>query len=54
MARLKKVDLEQMGETYFESLEPERLGPSGEKSISALAPFSIGTCQERENMKERA
>ena len=25
MARLKKVDLEQMGETYFESLEPERL-----------------------------
>jgi transposase len=25
MARLKKVDLEQMGERYFESLEPERL-----------------------------
>jgi transposase len=25
MARLKKADLEQMGETYFKSLEPERL-----------------------------
>ena len=25
MARLSKVDLEQMGETYFKSLEPERL-----------------------------
>jgi hypothetical protein len=25
MARLKKADLEQMDETYFESLEPKRL-----------------------------
>ncbi len=25
MSRLSKSDLEQMGESYFESLEPERL-----------------------------